>query len=126
MSRAATSSEKASHGAATSVILVADDDDSLRRVVEYRLRESGYEVLTAADGLTALDLFTNHEVDCLITDLRMPRLSGLELLRRVSAIKSETPVVVITAFGDVETAVEAMRSGAFDFIPNRSIAIKSS
>ncbi|MDQ3134148.1 MAG: sigma-54 dependent transcriptional regulator [Acidobacteriota bacterium] len=99
------------------VILIADDDDSLRRVLEYRLREDDYEVLTAADGLTALDLFTTHEVDCLVTDVRMPGLSGLELLRRTSAIKSETPVIVITAYGDVETAVEAMRSGAFDFIP---------
>ncbi len=99
------------------VVLIADDDDSLRRVLEYRLREDDYEVLTASDGLTALDLFTTHEVDCLVTDLRMPGLSGLELLRRTSAIKSETPVIVITAYGDVETAVEAMRSGAFDFIP---------
>ncbi|HWW74442.1 MAG TPA: sigma-54 dependent transcriptional regulator, partial [Pyrinomonadaceae bacterium] len=99
-----------------STILVADDDDSLRRVLEFQLRESGYEVLTAADGLAALDLFTGREVDCLITDLRMPGLSGLELLRRASAIKGETPVVVITAFGDVETAVEAMRAGAFDYV----------
>ncbi len=107
---------KIPHRETASVILVADDDDSVRRVVEYRLREENYEVLTAADGLTALDLFTTLDVDCLITDLRMPGLSGLELLRRANAIKSETPVIVITAFGDVETAVEAMRSGAFDFI----------
>ncbi len=98
------------------VILIADDDDSLRRVLEFRLREEEYDVLTASDGLAALDLFTKREVNCLITDLRMPGLSGLELLRRASAIKSETPVIVITAYGDIETAVEAMRAGAFDFI----------
>ncbi len=98
------------------VILVADDDDSLRRVIEFRLREENYEVLTAGDGLAALELFTNRAVDCLVTDLRMPGLDGLELLRRANAIKSETPVVVITAYGDVDTAVEAMRAGAFDFI----------
>ncbi|MGI9107174.1 MAG: sigma-54-dependent transcriptional regulator [Pyrinomonadaceae bacterium] len=110
--------DKSGNRAATApLILVADDDDSLRRVLEYRLREDGYEVLTASEGLGALDLFTTHEVDCLITDLRMPGLSGLELLRRINAIKSGTPVIVITAYGDVETAVEAMRSGAFDFIP---------
>ncbi len=97
-------------------ILLADDDDSLRRVLEFQLRESGYEVLTAEDGLTALDLFTVREVDCLITDLRMPGLSGLELLRRAGAMRGETPVVVITAYGDVETAVEAMRAGAFDYV----------
>lgn len=98
------------------VVLVADDDDSLRRVIEYRLREEGYTVLTAPDGLAALDVFTAREVDCLITDLRMPNLSGLDLLRRANAIKHEIPVVVITAYGDIETAVEAMRAGAFDFI----------
>lgn len=97
-------------------ILIADDDDSLRRVLEFQLREGGYEVLTAADGLAALELFTGAEVDCLITDLRMPGLSGLELIRRVSAIASETPVIVITAYGDVETAVEAMRAGSFDYV----------
>ncbi len=101
---------------AAPVILIADDDDSLRRVLEFRLREEGYEVLVAADGLAALDIFTEREVDCVITDLRMPGLSGLELLLRTSAIKNETPVVVITAYGDIETAVEAMRAGAFDFI----------
>ncbi len=97
-------------------VLIADDDDSLRRVLEFQLREGGYEVLTAPDGLVALDIFTEQEVACLITDLRMPGLSGLDLLRRASAIHPETPVVVITAYGDVNTAVEAMRAGAFDFI----------
>lgn len=97
-------------------ILLADDDASLRRVLEFQLRESGFEVLSAPDGLRALELFTEHEVACLITDMRMPGLSGLELLRRVQAINKDTPVIVITAFGDVETAVEAMRAGAFDFI----------
>jgi DNA-binding NtrC family response regulator len=101
---------------ATPIILVADDDDSLRRVLEFQLREAGYEVLTAADGQAALDVFTGREVDCLITDLRMPGLSGIELLRRASAINPETPVVVITAYGDIETAVEAMRAGAFDYV----------
>jgi DNA-binding NtrC family response regulator len=99
-----------------STILVADDDDSLRRVLEFQLREGGYEVLTAPDGLTALETFTEQDVACLITDLRMPGLSGLELLKRASAIRPETPVVVVTAYGDVNTAVEAMRAGAFDFI----------
>ena len=58
----------------------------------------------------------SEAVDCLITDWRMPQLSGLEFIGRASAIRSETPIIVITAFGDVETAVSAMRSGAFDFI----------
>jgi DNA-binding NtrC family response regulator len=97
-------------------ILVADDDNSLRRVLEFQLRDGGYDVLTAPDGLAALEMFTAQEIDCLITDLRMPKLSGLELLRRAHAINRDVPVVVITAFGEVETAVEAMRAGAFDYI----------
>jgi two-component system NtrC family response regulator len=107
---------KTPRSAARTTILIADDDDSLRRVLEFQLREEAYEVLAAANGLEALELFTQHEVACLITDLRMPGLSGLELVRRVSAIARETPAIVITAYGDVETAVEAMRAGAFDYI----------
>lgn len=98
------------------LVLVADDDESLRRVLEFRLREAGYEVVTADNGLTALDLFMRQPIDCLVTDLRMPGLTGLELLQRAGAIRSEVPGVVITAYGDIETAVEAMRAGAFDFI----------
>lgn len=97
-------------------ILIADDDDSLRRVLEFQLQEAGYSVLTAENGAHALEIFSSDAVDCLITDWRMPQMSGEELLRRVGAINSETPIIVITAFGDVGTAVEAMRGGAFDFI----------
>ncbi len=97
-------------------ILIADDDDSLRRVLEFQLQEAGYTVLTAENGALALEIFSSDAVDCLITDWRMPRMSGAELLQRVGAINSETPIIVITAFGDVETAVDAMRGGAFDFI----------
>lgn len=97
-------------------ILIADDDDSLRRVLEFQIQEAGFEVVSAANGAQALEIFSAETVDCVITDWRMPRMSGLEFIRRASAIRSETPIIVITAFGDVETAVEAMRSGAFDFI----------
>ena len=97
-------------------ILLADDDASLRRVLEFQLDEAGYLVLTAADGAEALEIFTNSETDCVITDLQMPRLSGLDLLNRLKIIRQETPVIIITAFGEVETAVAAMRAGAFDYI----------
>ena len=97
-------------------ILLADDDDSLRRVVEFQLQEAGYEVLTAADGTEALELFCSNEIDCVITDLKMPKLSGLELLDKIKERSSENPVIVITAFGEVETAVAAVKAGAFDYI----------
>ena len=97
-------------------ILVADDDDSLRRVLEFQLQEAGCEVLTAENGARALEIFSSAAIDCLITDWRMPQMSGAELLRHAGALTSDTPIIVITAFGDVETAVAAMRGGAFDFI----------
>nr|MBA3694185.1 sigma-54-dependent Fis family transcriptional regulator [Acidobacteriota bacterium] len=97
-------------------ILLADDDDSLRRVLEFQLQEAGYTISTAENGAQAFEIFSSEDFDCLITDWRMPQMSGAELLQRASAITGETPIIVITAFGDVETAVEAMRGGAFDFI----------
>ncbi len=97
-------------------ILLADDDDSLRRVVEFQLQGAGYEVVTAADGREALELFDSNEIDCVITDLKMPKLSGLELLDKIKERSSENPVIVITAFGEVETAVAAVKAGAFDYI----------
>jgi len=99
-----------------SKILLADDDDLLRRVLEFQLQEAGFQVISAGNGAQALKLFSGDDFDCVITDWRMPQMSGLEFLQRANAIRSETPIIVITAFGDVETAVEAMRSSAFDFI----------
>lgn len=97
-------------------ILLADDDVNLRRVLEFQLTETGYKVSTAQDGAEALEIFADNDFDCVITDLRMPKLSGLELLRKIRAENPEIPVIVITAFGEVETAVTAMKAGAFDYI----------
>lgn len=97
-------------------ILLADDDDNLRRVLEYQLGETGFQVQSAKDGAEALEIYNNEDFDCVITDLRMPKLSGLELLEKIKAEDSEIPVIVITAFGEVETAVTAMKAGAFDYI----------
>ena len=97
-------------------ILLADDDENLRRVLEYQLTEAGYNVTTAADGARALEIFSSEDFDGVITDLRMPKLSGLEFLEKIKAVNSEIPVIVITAFGEVETAVAAMKAGAFDYI----------
>ena len=97
-------------------VLLADDDENLRRVMEFQLGEAGYKVVSAADGQEALTIFEQNEVDCVITDLRMPRLSGLELLEKIKATNGDVPVVVTTAFGEVETAVSAMKLGAFDYV----------
>ncbi len=97
-------------------ILLADDDVNLRRVLEFQLTEAGYEVSTAKDGAEALEIYANGDFDCVVTDLRMPKLSGLELLEKIKTANAEIPVIVITAFGEVETAVTAMKAGAFDYI----------
>jgi DNA-binding NtrC family response regulator len=97
-------------------ILVVDDDESLRRVMQVQLQQSGYEVTTAASGDEAFKRLAAAPVDLVLTDLKMPGMSGLELLKRIRAEYPEAVVILITAFGTIETAVEAMRSGAYDYI----------
>lgn len=97
-------------------ILIIDDDISLRRVLEYNLQEEGYEVLAAANGAEGLELFERHNPALVITDLKMPGMSGFEVLAAIKERSPETLVMVITAFGAVETAVEAMRLGAYDYV----------
>jgi len=97
-------------------VLLIDDDESLRRVVEYNLREDGHEVVTAADGRTGLERFQASPVDLVLTDVRMPEMSGLEVLARVKAMQPDLPVIVLTAHGTIDAAVEAMKAGAFDYL----------
>ncbi|HXN50093.1 MAG TPA: sigma-54 dependent transcriptional regulator [Bryobacteraceae bacterium] len=97
-------------------VLVVDDDESLRRVTEVQLQQCGYHVRTAACGREALDLLQIGPVELVVTDLRMPGMSGLDLLKRIRADYPETVVIMVTAFGTIETAVEAMRAGAYDYV----------
>lgn len=95
---------------------MVDDDESLRRVMQVQLTQSGYAVATAADANHALTLLQQSAHDLLITDLQMPGGSGLDLLQKVHAEYPEIIVVMITAFATVETAVEAMKAGAYDYL----------
>jgi two-component system NtrC family response regulator len=97
-------------------ILIVDDEESLRRVTQLRLQQAGYEASTAADGDEALAFLQRHPQDLVLTDLRMPGMSGLDLLRRIRQDYPEIIVIVVTAFGTIESAVEAMKHGAFDYI----------
>ncbi|OFW28643.1 MAG: Fis family transcriptional regulator [Acidobacteria bacterium RIFCSPLOWO2_02_FULL_65_29] len=97
-------------------VLMIDDDESLRRVVEYNLHEEGYRVLTAADGATGFQAFQAQPVDLVLTDVRMPEMDGLELLTRIKAMQPDLPVIMLTAHGTIHSAVEAMRLGAFDYL----------
>ena len=97
-------------------ILIIDDDSSLRRVLEYNLQQEGYEVQTAADGESGLRLFAEQAPAIVITDLKMPGMSGFQLLSAVKERSPATVVIVLTAFGAIDTAVEAMKLGAFDYL----------
>ena len=98
-----------------SQILVVDDDSSLRRVMKMQLEEAGYEVSLANDGDQAWKMLREVEPQLIITDLQMPT-TGLELLRRIANQGMQTTVIVVTAFGTIETAVEAMKMGAYDYV----------
>ncbi len=95
-------------------ILVADDEQNLRRVLVALLRREGHEVVQAASGLEAIERL--GDVDVVITDLRMPGADGMEVLRTASKNHPHVPVIMITAYGSVGQAVEAIKAGAFDYI----------
>ena len=97
-------------------ILVVDDKELMRDSVAAILSRKGHTVVTAADGSAALARIADKRPECIVTDLQMPGMNGLELLEQIRKIDAELPVVFMTAFGSVETAVEAMKKGAFDYV----------
>ncbi len=100
----------------SATVLVVDDKEMMRDSVGSTLSRAGFEVIAASDGAAALDTIAKRRPDAVVTDLKMPNMTGLELLERVQQIDDELPIVLMTAFGTIETAVEAMRRGAFDYI----------
>jgi DNA-binding NtrC family response regulator len=97
-------------------ILVVEDDDSLRRVTHAQLERCGYETSVAADAPEALAVLEKQPIDLVLTDLNLPGMSGLELLNRIRIEYPEISVVIITAYGTIETAVAAIKAGAYDYI----------
>ncbi|HEY8370461.1 MAG TPA: sigma-54 dependent transcriptional regulator [Thermodesulfobacteriota bacterium] len=97
-------------------ILIVDDEASLLEFLEIMLAKEGYAVVTARTGAEALARIGQETFDLVITDVQMPEVSGLELLRRVKEVSPDTAVIMITAFASAETAVEAMKEGAYDYI----------
>ncbi len=98
------------------LILVADDDASFRRVLQYQLRQAGYEVVEADRGDRALELFSRHRCHAVLTDLDMPGIGGQELLLEIRRRSPDMPVIVITAYGTIDSAVEAVKAGAFHYL----------
>jgi two-component system response regulator AtoC len=97
-------------------ILVVDDEDHIRRVLELMLRREGYEVAAASGGNEALDKFAADSFDMVFLDLRMPDLDGLTVLSRIREAEPDQTVVMVTAYASVDTALTAMKQGAFDYI----------
>jgi len=97
-------------------ILVADDEPGVRESLAEILRDAGYEVQAAADGTAALAALDARDFGLVITDIRMPGADGIAVLKRAQEVSPQTLVLVMTAHGSVETAVEALRAGATDYI----------
>jgi two-component system, NtrC family, response regulator AtoC len=97
-------------------VLIVDDEPNLRKILSAQLSRDGYDVLTAEDGEQGLAQLREHHIDLIITDLKMPRVDGMTLLKRALEEDPELPVVMITAHGTIDTAVEALKRGAFDFV----------
>jgi DNA-binding NtrC family response regulator len=97
-------------------VLIVDDDPGMGDLLEAALSAAGFLVQLALDGPTALQALAAREVDVLLTDVRMPGMDGIELCRRAQALRPDVPVIVFTAFGSMETAVQAIRAGAWDFL----------
>ena len=97
-------------------ILIVEDRDSLRRMLSTALGQEGHEIVAAENGDTALTELQRTDFDLVLTDLKLPGVSGLEVLAEAREGQPRVPVIVMTAYGTVQTAVEAMKLGAVDFL----------
>src|SRR6266576_3436854 len=97
-------------------LLVADDDPGLRESLQRTLTRAGYQVVLAPDGRAALDRIQGGGLDLILSDLKMPGLTGIELLRAAKTLAPDVDVILLTAFGTIEEAVKAMKDGAYDFL----------
>ena len=97
-------------------VLVVDDDQDHNRALAKIFERAGYRVRTAEDGREALMVLTERPYDLIITDLKMPHMNGLDLLRSIRAMSADMPVVILTAFGEWETYIDAMNCGCVDYL----------
>ncbi|EKD40397.1 MAG: sigma-54 dependent DNA-binding response regulator (NtrC-type regulator), partial [uncultured bacterium] len=100
----------------TKRILIVDDDQNILEVLEARLQAAGYRVYRAASGPAALDLLKSKPVDVLVSDMKMPEMSGMELFVEAVAIQPQLPVIFLTAYGTIPDAVTAVKAGAVDYL----------
>ncbi|HUH06038.1 MAG TPA: sigma-54 dependent transcriptional regulator [Kofleriaceae bacterium] len=106
----------ARHERSLATVLVVEDDDAMRELLIEEMSDTGYRVLAAPNGRIGIEMVRSHPVDLVITDLRMPDLDGFDLIRDVKAAPGSPHIVMITAFGSIETAIKAVKLGAYDYI----------
>lgn len=97
-------------------VLVVDDEKNYLLVLDTLLSEEGYEIITAESGIKALQILEESELDLVVTDLKMPKMNGIELLEHIKKNNPDLPVIMMTAYGTIDTAIEAMKKGAYDYI----------
>src|SRR5512143_2070394 len=97
-------------------VLIVDDEPNLRKILAAQLSRDGYDVLTAEDGEQVLTILRENHVGLVVTDRKMPKVDGMTLLREALREDPDLPIVMITAHGTVDTAVEALKTGAFDYL----------
>src|SRR4029079_5662675 len=97
-------------------ILIVDDKEMMRDSLSLAVARAGHKAVTTGDPVEALPLVRQHRPACVITDLKMPKMDGIELLQKIRAEQPDMPVVLMTAFATISTAVQAMRLGAYDYV----------
>ncbi|MCF8076976.1 MAG: response regulator [Desulfotignum sp.] len=100
----------------TNKLLVVDDEEGIREILEITLTDAGYDVLTAENGFAGLDMVKTHKPDIVLTDIRMPGMDGMALLKSVKQLFPDIEVIMITGYGDANLAIESLKTGAVDFI----------
>ncbi|MCJ7831050.1 MAG: response regulator, partial [Dehalococcoidia bacterium] len=97
-------------------VLIVDDEEQMRELLAKVLEKNGYQVTTAGDGGQALALLEKEPMDLVVTDVRMPGLDGMEALKAIKELNPEIVVIIMTAFGSIDQAVQAVKEGAYDYI----------
>lgn len=97
-------------------ILIVDDEDNFRKVIKEILMDEEFNTQEASNGLNAIEIFKNNHFDVILLDLRMPYKDGIETMKELKEIDPHIPIIILTAFGDIPTAVKAVKQGAYDFV----------
>ncbi len=97
-------------------VLISEDETRMREVMIMLLSDLGINIFEAADGAEAVDIFDNENIHLVISDLKLPKKNGMEVLNHIKQSRPEVPVIIVTAFGSIDNAVKAIREGAFDYV----------